>query len=221
MALVLREQLLGSSARMTELRERVKEAAAIDAPVLIEGERGTGRERVARLLHEIGPRKNNDFVRVDPDDDDEPPRVDDQLQRANGGTLLVKEIAHVGRGPQRKLLREGTYPINLAQFCVITSERAHYLPLEHSEEATFAHMAQLIETRRGFEPVVIKDADDSVGVVTVHDGPSLSEGQIIADTVGDDPNQASSYHNNFQDPEAFLRAGGCRGRKCGDVTMHR
>src|SRR5260370_23608351 len=105
MALVLREQLLGSSAPMVELRERVKEAAADESPVLIEGERGTGRERVARLLHEIGPRKNHDFVRVDPDEDDEPPRVDDQLVRANGGTLLVKEIAHVGRGPQRKLLR--------------------------------------------------------------------------------------------------------------------
>jgi two-component system nitrogen regulation response regulator GlnG len=105
MALVLREQLLGTSAQMSELRERVKEAAAVDTPVLIEGERGTGRERVARLLHEIGPRKHHDFVRVDPDEDDEPPRVDDQLQRANGGTLLVKEIAHVGRGPQRKLLR--------------------------------------------------------------------------------------------------------------------
>ncbi len=90
---------------MVELRERVKEAATEDSPVLIEGERGTGRERVARLLHEIGPRKHHDFVRVDPDEDDEPPRVDDQLVRANGGTLLVKEIAHVGRGPQRKLLR--------------------------------------------------------------------------------------------------------------------
>jgi two-component system nitrogen regulation response regulator GlnG len=105
MALVLRDQLLGSSTPMVELRERVKEAAAEDSPVLIEGERGTGRERVARLLHEIGPRKNHDFVRVDPDEDDEPPRVDAELERANGGTLLVKEIAHVGRGPQRKLLR--------------------------------------------------------------------------------------------------------------------
>ncbi len=103
--LVLRDQLLGTSQVMFDLRERVKDAAAIDLPILIEGERGTGRERVARLLHEIGPRKNNDFVRVDPDDDDEPPRVDDQLVRANGGTLLVKEIAHVGRGPQRRLLR--------------------------------------------------------------------------------------------------------------------
>jgi two-component system nitrogen regulation response regulator GlnG len=103
--LVLREQLLGSSALMRELRGRVEEAAHQDGPLLIEGERGTGRERVARLLHEIGPRKHHHFVRVDPDDDDEPPRVDDQLQRANGGTLLVKEIAHVGRGPQRRLLR--------------------------------------------------------------------------------------------------------------------
>src|SRR3954471_21391642 len=103
--LVLREQLLGTSQVMLDLREHVKEAAADESPVLIEGERGTGRERVARLLHEIGPRKNHDFVRVDPDEEDEPPRVDDQLARANGGTLLVKEIAHVGRGPQRKLLR--------------------------------------------------------------------------------------------------------------------
>jgi two-component system, NtrC family, nitrogen regulation response regulator GlnG len=105
MALVLREQLLGTSPPMAELRERVKEAAAVESPVLIEGERGTGRERVARLLHEIGPRKHRDFVRVDPDEDDEPPRVDAELERANGGTLLVKEIAHVGRGGQRKLLR--------------------------------------------------------------------------------------------------------------------
>lgn len=90
---------------MRELRERVLDAAQMDQPVLIEGERGTGRERVARLLHEIGPRKHNGFVRVDPDEEDEPPRVEDQLARAHGGTLLVKEIAHVGRGPQRKLLR--------------------------------------------------------------------------------------------------------------------
>jgi two-component system nitrogen regulation response regulator GlnG len=103
--LQLRDQLLGGSSAMRELRERVMEAAQLDTPLLIEGERGTGRERVARVLHEIGPRRHHDFVRVDPDEDDDPPRVDDQLARANGGTLLVKEIAHVGRGPQRKLLR--------------------------------------------------------------------------------------------------------------------
>jgi two-component system nitrogen regulation response regulator GlnG len=103
--LILRDQLLGTSAPMSELRERVREAAQVDTPLLIEGERGTGRERVARLLHEIGPRKHRDFVRVDPNEDDEPPRVDDQLARANGGTLLVKEVAHVGRPSQRRLLR--------------------------------------------------------------------------------------------------------------------
>jgi uncharacterized membrane protein YqiK len=117
------------------------------------------------------------------------------------------------RGPQRKILREGTYPINLAQFCVITSERTHYLPLDKNEEATFLRMAQLIQERGGFEPVVIKDADDAVGVVTVHDGPSLSDGQIIADTVGTEPLETDTYHNNFQDPDRFLRAGGRRGRQ--------
>jgi uncharacterized membrane protein YqiK len=117
------------------------------------------------------------------------------------------------KGPQRKILREGTYPINLAQFCVITSERSLYLPLDKSEEATFLRMAQLIDSRGGFEPVVIKDADDTLGVVTVHDGASLSDGQIIAEPVGTDPNDAPNYHNNFQDPDRFLRAGGRRGRQ--------
>jgi two-component system nitrogen regulation response regulator GlnG len=101
----LRDQLLGSSAAVKQLRESVALAAQSDTPVLIEGERGTGRERVARLVHEMSPRRNRRFVRVDPDERDEPPRVDDDIQRARGGTLLVKEIAHVGMAPQRRLLR--------------------------------------------------------------------------------------------------------------------
>src|SRR6185295_11239885 len=62
-------------------------------------------------------------------------------------------------------------------------------------------------------PVVIKGADDAIAVVTVHEGPSLPQGELIAPVVGDDPHQPRSYHNNFQDPEAFLAAGGIRGRQ--------
>ena len=117
------------------------------------------------------------------------------------------------RGPQRKILREGTYAINLAQFVVITEEQIFYLPLDSSEEATFRGMARLIAEREGFAPLVIKGADDLIGVVIVHDGPSLPQGEIIAPTVGDDSAQAATYHNNFQDPEKFLLAGGIRGRQ--------
>jgi uncharacterized membrane protein YqiK len=117
------------------------------------------------------------------------------------------------RGPQRKILREGTYALNTAQFVVITNERVYFLALDPSEADTFKRMAALIAERRGFEPVVIKDAEDSIGIVTVHDGPSLPEGQIIAPTVGDDVKTPALYHNNFQDPEKFLHAGGLRGRQ--------
>jgi len=117
------------------------------------------------------------------------------------------------RGPQRKILREGTYAINLAQFVVITAERIYFLPLEKSDGQIFQRMTQIIQERNGFDPVVIKGADDHVGIVTVHDGPSLPPGQIIAPTVGDDAAQAVTYHNSFQDPERFLRAGGLRGRQ--------
>jgi uncharacterized membrane protein YqiK len=117
------------------------------------------------------------------------------------------------RGPQRKILREGTYALNLAQFVVVTSARVYFLALEASEVDTFKRMAEVIGDRGGFEPVVIKGSEDVIGVITVHDGPSLSEGQIIAPTVGDDVGHEATYHNNFQDPEKFLAAGGLRGRQ--------
>jgi uncharacterized membrane protein YqiK len=117
------------------------------------------------------------------------------------------------KGPQRKILREGTYAINLAQFVILTHDEVHALELEHGEQALFDRMRALLEERFAFEPVVIKDANDSIGVVTVHDGPALPAGQIIAPTVGSDQSQPETFHNNFQDPELFLAAGGCRGRQ--------
>jgi len=117
------------------------------------------------------------------------------------------------KGPQRKILREGTYAINLAQFVIITADRIYGLQLEGHDQALFEEMSTLITQRSGFDAVVIKDNEDSIGVVTVHDGPSLPADQIIAPTVGADPATAATFHNNFQDPEAFLAAGGKRGRQ--------
>ena len=117
------------------------------------------------------------------------------------------------KGPQRGLLREGTYAINLAQFVVLTEDQLYYLPLDRSELDTFAKMSAVIAERGGYRPVIIRGTDDSVGIATVHDGPSLSSGEIIAPTVGQDLHEAGSYHNNFQDADKFLKAGGFRGRQ--------
>ncbi|MBE2195978.1 MAG: flotillin family protein, partial [Anaerolinea sp.] len=116
------------------------------------------------------------------------------------------------RGPQREILREGTYALNLVQFIVFTEEGIYYLPINRDEEVVFKRMANLIREREGFRPVVIKGADDMVGIVTVHDGPSLETDEIIAPTVGDKSENAETYHNNFQDIEKFLVAGGRRVR---------
>src|SRR5262245_61723485 len=115
------------------------------------------------------------------------------------------------RGPQRKIIREGTYAINLAQFVVITEDRLYFHSLEKAEQELFRATARLIAERGGFTPVVIKGTDDQVGIVTVHDGPSLPPGQIIAPTVGDDAAQEAKFHNSFQDPEKLVAAGGVRG----------
>jgi len=117
------------------------------------------------------------------------------------------------KGPQRKILREGSYAINLAQFVVVTHEQTFALRLDGADAALLDSMVGVIADRDGFEPVVIKDADDQIGVVTVHDGPGLASGDIIAPTVGVEPEDRATFHNSFQDPSKFLAAGGRKGRQ--------
>jgi uncharacterized membrane protein YqiK len=132
------------------------------------------------------------------------------------------------RGRQRAILREGVYAINPAAFVVMTENRAysltHLLDPQESNSVKVWH-TQLTENG-GFHPVVIGGSsqqgetevhDDVIGVVTAHDGPSLPPGEIIAPAVGTEPDGAS-YHNNYQDPEAFLAAGGRRGRQYAPLT---
>ena len=116
------------------------------------------------------------------------------------------------KGPQRKILREGTYAFNLAQFVVITEEEAYGIDIEKDKLRLFVDVQVELNERGGFSPIVIKDSEDKIGIVTVHDGPSLPPGEIIAPVVGE-VHEPAKFHNNFQDPEKFLAAGGFRGRQ--------
>ena len=131
------------------------------------------------------------------------------------------------RGRQRAILREGVYAINPALFTVISDNGVFALRavLTRAEQAATAQWLEELKSVDGFSPVVVgrrrpeaevegadSAADDSIAIVTVHDGPSLPPGEIIAPTVGGELADAD-YHNNYQDPEAFLRAGGRRGRQ--------
>jgi uncharacterized membrane protein YqiK len=117
------------------------------------------------------------------------------------------------KGPQRKILREGTYAINTTQFAIITDEQVYGHALIAEEQVILDAMQLTIAERWGFTPVILAAADDLVGIVTVHDGPSLPPGEIIAPEVGTDLQDGDVFHNNFQEPEKFLRGGGYRGRQ--------
>jgi uncharacterized membrane protein YqiK len=127
-------------------------------------------------------------------------------------------------------VREGTHAFNVAQFAIITAARVHGLLLSDEEKDTIDRMGQVLRERNGFMPVVIggktttiapvekadrpdEDAGDVLGVVTIHDGPVLPPDEIVAPRVGEDPNDKLRFHNNFQNIDAFLRAGGRRGRQ--------
>ncbi|WP_179405395.1 SPFH domain-containing protein [Burkholderia guangdongensis] len=115
------------------------------------------------------------------------------------------------KGPQRKVLREGTHIINPALFVVMTEEATYSLSLNTQEKAYYGKMRELLDERRAFSPVVVKSAEgehdsDLLAIVTVQDGPALVKDELLAPDVGE-------VHNSYQEPEKFLAAGGRRGRQ--------
>ena len=117
------DQLVGVSEPIQALKDLVRRVAPSNAAVLILGESGTGKELVARALHELSDRASGPFVTINcgaiPADLLESElfghekgsftgAVRDQVgrfERANGGTLLLDEVAELRPDHQVKLLR--------------------------------------------------------------------------------------------------------------------
>src|ERR1700733_11668127 len=58
-------EMIGSSSRMIEIYKTISKVAPTDATVLIEGETGTGKELIARMLHRNSKRAQQSFIPVD------------------------------------------------------------------------------------------------------------------------------------------------------------
>jgi DNA-binding NtrC family response regulator len=123
-------RLIGRSAPMQEVHRLIEQAAGTPAPVLIHGETGTGKELVARTLHELSGRAAGPFVAVNcaamPETlleseifghergafTDARDRREGCFELAHGGTLLLDEVAEMQPGTQAKFLRvleEGSF----------------------------------------------------------------------------------------------------------------
>ena len=117
------QELVGRSAAILEVYKQVARAAATNVPVLITGETGTGKEQVARSLHQRSPRSGGRFVAVDCGAIAES-LMESELfghargaftgasgarrglfEEATGGTMFLDEIGDIGPKIQSQLLR--------------------------------------------------------------------------------------------------------------------
>ncbi|CAL93064.1 sigma-54-dependent transcriptional regulator [Azoarcus olearius] len=115
--------LIGRSPQMERLRRLILDVAGQTVDVLIHGETGTGKELVARCLHDRGPRRKANFVALNcgglPDNllDSElfgheagaftgaQKRRVGKIEHASGGTLFLDELESMPMAVQIKLLR--------------------------------------------------------------------------------------------------------------------
>ena len=115
--------LIGDSAAMVQVRALIEKLARSQAPVFISGESGSGKERAARMIHELGPRGGGPFVAVNcgaiPENLMESEFFGARkgaftgadadregfFQAAHGGTLFLDEVGDLPLSMQVKLLR--------------------------------------------------------------------------------------------------------------------
>jgi len=115
--------MIGESASFLEMQEHVSRVAPLNKPVLIVGERGTGKELVAARLHYLSRRWQQNFLKINCAAFSET-LLEDQLfghesgaftgassqkkgyfERADGGTLFLDELANTAMPVQEKILR--------------------------------------------------------------------------------------------------------------------
>lgn len=132
------DDILGSSEHIIEIKKRIINSLSISNPILILGETGTGKSTIARIIHNISARKNNNYFQLNistiPENlaDSElfgteqgaytdAHKREGIIKACDGGTLFIDEIGTAPLSIQSKLL----VFIDTGEFNKVGSDRMH------------------------------------------------------------------------------------------------
>lgn len=121
--------LVAASTPMREVFAMVAELAKGDAAVLFVGEGGTGKDALARAMHDASTRSGAPFVAIEcgalPGPVEAAEIIEQALRNAEGGTLLLDEPAELPISIQRELIP----PLDAKVFRVVSTSRRDLRPL--------------------------------------------------------------------------------------------
>ncbi len=175
----IQETIIGRSSPMQEVFKLIGRVSRSDAPVMITGESGCGKELVARAIHKFSPRTQKEFVAINvtaiPDNLLESELFGHEkgsftgamamrigrFEQCDGGTLFLDEIGDMPLGVQSKLLRV----LQEGEFCRVGSN-----------QTTKSDVRVLAATNRDLEDEVAKgnfreDLFYRLNVVRIHIPP--------------------------------------------------
>lgn len=218
---------IGKSKVIMELKDTIQRLAKYTMPILVKGESGTGKHRLAEAIHRLSDRKNYKIIEISGADFDKQASallgeekggqvIRGELGRADGGTLVISDIDQMSEAGQAfvaKLIFENSYvrpgttkalPINLRVIALTEREPAELVAHSHFRQDLYDRLKVMeiqVPSIRQHTEDIPELVDHFVDYFLTHEGLHYREFSMAAKNVL----RQYSWPGNFKELKNFIQ----------------